>query len=90
MNKLFYYTQSKRPETRKDIKPYMFASLKAATLTQCYADVHSKLTAYNYLIEHKFNVPKEHEIWRIIDEPYEYYQNIANSNQLLDDQQDQK
>lgn len=81
MNNLFYYKLSEKPETEQNIKPNLFASLKTAMLAQCYADSHSKMTAYEYLIEHNFNVPKEHEIWRTIDEPYEYYQQFAKTFQ---------
>lgn len=50
-------------------------------MAKCYSDSHSKLIAYNYLIEHNFNVPKEHSIWLSIDEPYEYYQQFAKTFQ---------
>jgi hypothetical protein len=42
--------------------------------------------AYNYLQAQNLNVSKEDEIWRIIDEPYEYYQSIAKTVQLKDQQ----
>ena len=81
MNNLFYYTLSEKPETKQNIKPNLFASLKTGMLAQCYADSHSKMIAYKYLIEHNFDVPKEHDIWRTIDESYEYYQQFAKTSQ---------
>ena len=81
MNNLFYYTLSEKQETKKDIKPELFVRLKRLMLVQSLADIHSKVTAYSYLEKHNFNVPKDHEIWRTIDETYEYYQQFAKTLQ---------
>ncbi len=87
---LFSYTLDKIPEAKEDIDPKLFVALKTLSIAKCYADAHSKLTAYNYLIEHNFNAPKEHEIWLTIDEPYEYYQQIAKNIQQSAGLEDQK
>ena len=81
MNDLFYYEIRQKKEPEINIKPDLFASIKTATIAQCYADIHSKFIAYNFLIENNFDVPKENDIWKIIDEPYEYYQDIPKNIQ---------
>ena len=81
MNGLFYYELNQKPETQQNIKPELFVTLKIGTLAICYSDSHSKLMAYSYLKKHNYDVPKEHDIWKIIDEPYEYYQQFAKTFQ---------
>lgn len=70
--------------TQENTTPVYYAIYKANLASQNILHQLDILIAYNKLIENKINLPKEDAAWKFIDEPYEYYQNIANSNQLLD------
>jgi len=70
--------------TPENTPPTYYAVFKADNAAQNILHQLDKLRAYNKLIENKMNLPNEDASWKFIDEPYEYYRNTANSNQLLD------